>query len=168
MKIAFVSDTHDHKENIQKIFEALEKEGIRNVVHLGDLISPFNFKFIREVYSGNLYVIFGNNDGEKLYLKEQAKEYGVTLLRYPQLLEISGIKLVVMHEPFMVEQLAKSGDFDIVAYGHTHKLHIEKIGNTLIINPGEACGYLTGKATFVIVETDTRDSKVLEVSYERR
>ncbi|MEO0273125.1 MAG: metallophosphoesterase [candidate division WOR-3 bacterium] len=167
MKIGFVADTHDHKENIIKIFKVFQEEGIKNVFHLGDLISPFNFKFIREVYFGNLYMVFGNNDGEKLFLTEQAKAFGVSILKHPEVLDINGFKVVAMHEPFMIEELGGSGKFDVVAYGHTHKIHLERINNTLIVNPGEACGYLTGKATFVVVETKTLEYEIREVKNER-
>ncbi|MGB4239264.1 MAG: metallophosphoesterase [Candidatus Hydrothermia bacterium] len=167
MRIGFVSDTHDHKEAIYAAFEDMERERIRNVVHLGDLISPFNFKFIREVYTGNLFVVFGNNDGERLFLSEMAKEHKISLLKLPQKLEISGVRILVMHEPFMVEELAESQKFNVVAYGHTHKIHLEKVGKTLIVNPGEACGYLTGKKTFVIYESDSAVYEVREIKSER-
>ncbi len=162
MKIGFVSDTHDNKEAIQLAFSYFEREGIRNVIHLGDLISPFNLRFLREVYTGSLYYLFGNNDGERLFLTEQAKELGVAVFKLPQILDINGIKIVAMHEPFAILELAETQKFRIVAYGHTHKLHIEKIGKTHIINPGEACGYLTGKRTFVIFDTDKDICEVRE------
>jgi len=163
MKIGIVSDTHDHKEKILKIFKSFEEEGIKEVVHLGDLISPFNFGFIRSVYSGNLYVVFGNNDGEKLYLVEQARVHNIQIFPRPRELTIGSVKLVVMHEPFMVKELAETQKFHIVAYGHTHRIHLEKVGSTFIINPGEACGYLTGKATFAIFDGDKFDCDIREV-----
>jgi putative phosphoesterase len=162
MKIGFISDTHDHKEAIQSAFSYFEKEGIRNVIHLGDLISPFNFRFIREVYTGNLYYVFGNNDGERLFLIEQAKEFQVATFKLPQVIDINGIKIIIMHEPFVVKELAETQKFKIVAYGHTHKLHIEKVGETYIINPGEACGYLTGKRTFVVFDAERDICEVRE------
>uniref|UniRef100_A0A7V3KML7 Phosphoesterase n=1 Tax=candidate division WOR-3 bacterium TaxID=2052148 RepID=A0A7V3KML7_UNCW3 len=162
MKIGFISDTHDHKEAIQSAFSYFEKEGIRNVIHLGDLISPFNFRFIREVYTGNLYYVFGNNDGERLFLVEQAKEFQVATFKLPQVIDINGIKIIIMHEPFVVKELAETQKFKIVAYGHTHKLHIEKVGETHIINPGEACGYLTGKRTFVVFDAERDICEVRE------
>jgi len=162
MKIGFISDTHDHKEAIRSAFSYFEKEGIRNVIHLGDLISPFNFRFIREVYTGNLYYVFGNNDGERLFLIEQAKEFQVATFKLPQVIDINGIKIIIMHEPFVVKELAETQKFKIVAYGHTHKLHIEKVGETHIINPGEACGYLTGKRTFVVFDAERDICEVRE------
>lgn len=162
MKIAFISDTHDNKEAIQFAFSYFEREGIRNVIHLGDLISPFNFRFIREVYTGNLYYVFGNNDGERLFLVEQAKEFNVAVFKLPHILDINGVKIAAMHEPFAILELAETQKFKIVAYGHTHKLHVEKRVETYIINPGEACGYLTGRKTFVIFNADEDTCEVRE------
>lgn len=70
------------------------------------------------------------------------------------MIEIQGKKIALMHEPQMIDALAQSGNFDIVIYGHTHEVDIRKINNTLIINPGEACGWLYGKATVVLLNLD--------------
>ena len=47
---------------------------------------------------------------------------------------------------------------DIVLYGHTHKLNIEKINrckkDILLINPGEVCGWLYNKSSLVILDLE--------------
>lgn len=166
MKIGIISDTHDNIPVIKKIFKRFEDSGIKNVIHLGDIISPFVFKFIREVYTGNLYVVFGNNDGEKLFLKEMAKKFNIALYRTPHILELNGKTIAMMHEPLFIEELPQVGMFDVVAFGHTHEFVSKKIGKTLLINPGEACGYLTGKSTYVELDLSTMEMS-LEVLNER-
>ncbi len=89
--------------------------------------------------------MFWNNDGVKLLLKEKYHEKGVGE-RYedPYEFELAKKKLIVTHRPKIVEALALSGAYDVVIYGHTHEAEIEKKGKTLVVNPGECCGYLTG------------------------
>ncbi len=163
MKLGFISDTHDNKEVIINAFKFFEENGIRNVFHLGDLISPFNLRFIREVYTGSLYLVLGNNDGEEVFISQLAKEFNVNLFRTPQVLDVSGIRIALMHEPFAINELAESQKFDVVAYGHTHKIHLEFIGKTFVVNPGEACGYLTGKRSFVVYDTSSKTYKLEEI-----
>ncbi len=163
MKIAVISDTHDNKSAIIEAFRKIEAKGIRLTFHLGDIISPFVSDFIREVYSGDLVAILGNNDGEKFFLKKKFEINGFELKELkPVKMELEGRKILLMHEPVEVDSLAKSGDFDIILYGHLHKIDRRKVGNTLILNPGEACGYLTGKRSFAVIDLETLDAEVIE------
>jgi predicted phosphodiesterase len=41
----------------------------------------------------------------------------------------------------------------------------EKYENgVLVVNPGELCGYLTGKPTFAIIDTDKVEAEIIELS----
>ena len=44
---------------------------------------------------------------------------------------------------------------DIVIHGSSHLQSQKKISNTLVINPGEACGWIHGKCTAAILDTET-------------
>jgi uncharacterized protein len=56
-----------------------------------------------------------------------------------------------MHEPVFLDALRDSKHFDLIIYGHTHVLRVET-ARPVIINPGELCGYITGKASAVIFD----------------
>ncbi|MBE3116942.1 metallophosphoesterase family protein, partial [Candidatus Bathyarchaeota archaeon] len=47
--------------------------------------------------------------------------------------------------------------------GHSHNKGIENRGKTLLINPGELCGYLTGKATIAILDTEKNQARIIEL-----
>ena len=163
MKIAVISDTHDNIDAIKKAFQLIENRGIGLTLHLGDIVSPFVADFIKSVYSGKLIAILGNNDGEKFFLKKKFEGNGFELKELkPVTLELEGRKIIMMHEPIEIKSLAKSGDFDVILYGHLHEIENRKEGNTLILNPGEACGYLTGKRTFAILDLKTLSAEVIE------
>jgi len=46
-------------------------------------------------------------------------------------------------------------------HGHIHEAKAYKKGKTLIINPGEACGYLTHKPSIAVLNTETLDVKIV-------
>jgi putative phosphoesterase len=66
----------------------------------------------------------------------------------------------------LLKSLINANYYDIVVYGHTHKAETYNVGKTLAINPGEACGYLTGQATMMIL--DMAQLAVKTVSLENK
>ncbi len=134
-----------------------EKRGVKTVFHCGDIVSPF----VIPLFEGyDLHAVFGNNDGEWLFLKEKA---GDSIAKGPRELIVQGKRVALMHEPFLLEAIVKSGMYDFVFYGHTHELDIRREGKTLVVNPGEACGYLTGKSSAVFLDPESGDYEVLEL-----
>jgi putative phosphoesterase len=59
-----------------------------------------------------------------------------------------------MHQPKFLESLVAASNFDLVIYGHTHKVDIRE-GKPLIINPGETGGWLCGQSTVVTLDVKT-------------
>ena len=53
--------------------------------------------------------------------------------------------------------------FDAVVYGHAHVTASKNNGKTLIVSPGELCGYLTGKSTLALLDTVKREAKIIEL-----
>jgi len=56
-----------------------------------------------------------------------------------------------------------SGYFNAVIHGHSHNKSIELKAKTLVINPGELCGYLTGKASFALLDTTKAEARIVEL-----
>ncbi len=160
MKIGIISDTHDNIEAIKNFFSIFEEIGIKTVIHLGDLISPFVLDWINEVYSGHLILVKGNNDGELLFTMEKIKKYGYEYYEDPAILDIGGKKLAIMHKPIFLEELIETDSLDFILYGHTHKIDNREAGKVKIINPGEACGYLTNSKSYAILDLKTGEVKI--------
>jgi len=53
----------------------------------------------------------------------------------------------------LTEALVACGKYDLVVTGHTHKVVEQRIGSTLLLNPGSAHGF-DGRATVMLVDTD--------------
>jgi len=160
MKLGIIADTHDNMPKIARAVELFNDEAVDLVVHAGDFISPITaneFQRLNAPFIG----VFGNNDGERLYLTERFKEIGKI---YPDYHEFTfgGKKGVVMHEPKFIDALVKSELYDLVIYGHTHEIDIRE-GKTVVVNPGEACGWLTGRATAVLLDSETMKPQLIDI-----
>lgn len=152
MVIGVISDTHDNLPVVKKAFKMLNEMDIKTVVHCGDIVSPFVVEYFD---CEKLYAVFGNNDGDRILLKERFEKKGFVIKNGPESFEIEGKNILVMHEPRELEHFRKE-NYHLILYGHTHKLDIgEKI-----INPGELSGWLSDLRTFVTIELETLDFKV--------
>ena len=157
MKIGIITDSHDHRENLKKAVEIFNDAKVDKVLHAGDLVAPFTKRELGNL-TMPLICVFGNNDGERLGLKQAFGEIYVPPLH----MTIDGKKIVLMHEPDNLEAVAESGHFDIVIYGHTHNIDIRR-EKSLIFNPGESCGWLTGKSHIAILDLKTLHHELIEL-----
>ena len=158
-KLASLSDTHDHMDRIAKAVALLQSKGAEGLLHLGDFVAPFALKAILK-FNGPLYAIFGNNDGEKIGLKKLFPE----LKDGPCVFELGGRKLGVAHS---VEEIPDAyREFcDGIFYGHSHaRVHIPKEGaRPLELNPGEGCGWLTGRPSCAMLDLESMTAEIFEI-----
>lgn len=152
MRIAIISDTHD---NIWKLDSAMPQLVESDVVlHCGDLISPFMVTKLAQGMQGKpVHLVWGNNDGDKRLLTLMAVQAGNV---HPHGdfadLTLGGLKIAITHYPEIARAVAESGRYDLVCYGHDHTAHEEKVGRTLLLNPGEVMG-LNGRSTMALFAT---------------
>ena len=124
-----------------------------------DLVSPFVSIPLREL-NIEFTAVFGNNDGERLGL---SNVFRGKIHRPPYPLELGGKNVLLMHEPDNLDLLSASGRFDAIVYGHTHEADI-RTGKTIVVNPGEACGWLKGRRTIAVWDLDSGDVDLIPFS----
>jgi putative phosphoesterase len=165
-----VSDSHDNRENIIKAVSIINDKGVDALIHCGDFIAPFVKRWFDKLNNSikkNFYGVFGNNDGERLYMTQflgQICEFAKN--GNELIIELGGKRIWVSHMPKQetIEALANSKKFDIILSGHTHIAVNKKYDNgVLVVNPGEVCGYLTDKPTFAIINTETLEAEIIEI-----
>ncbi len=165
MLIGTISDTHDNLPAIQKAVTALNEQKVELVLHAGDYIAGFVIPQLAKL-NCRLIGVFGNNDGDHELLKKRFSETSNCTLR-DRFAEITlgdyRIALLHGHEAELLDSVVNSGYFNAVVHGHSHKLGIQNRGKTLVINPGEICGYLTGKSTLAVLDTDAQQAKIIEL-----
>jgi putative phosphoesterase len=164
MKIAILSDSHDNWQNLEKAIKIVNKNKCEILLFAGDLITPSALPMILEKFKGREgHLIFGNNEGEKFgYTKLALESKRFTLHGDTYEGEIDGVKIFMNHYPRIAELAAKSGEFDLVIHGHNHTAKDEKVGNTILLNPGEIKG-VKGQASFAVFDTKTKEVKEMKI-----
>lgn len=180
MKIAIMSDSHDNIPNMEKALKYINEQGINFIIHCGDLAAP---SMLTQVmipnFKGQIHLVYGNV-GDNDLLDEMTKPYkNVKVHGERGEVEVEGKKTSLAsesrrvgfcHFPDEAKQMAQTGQFDIVFYGHTHKPWEENYQPTTInsqpvriVNPGTLAGMFY-KATFAIYDTssDKLELKILE------
>ena len=165
MKIAIISDVHDNAHNLVLTLEQIYKTDAERIIFFGD--------FVGAAIAGLLvksklpvYAIWGNNDGDKSLITKFSFGEGSNLeigLDIFDEIEIEDRKLFLTHYPLIAKSMAKSGNYDAVFYGHNHLKNKEKIGECLLLNPGEIGAYKTAECTFAIYNTKTNDAEIILV-----
>ena len=64
MKIAVISDSHDHIDNLRKAIKIIKTENIDYTIHCGDFCAPFIIKELSTL-EHEVFGVFGNVDGDK-------------------------------------------------------------------------------------------------------
>lgn len=172
MIIGIMSDTHDHLPLVDKAVKKLLDEKSEMVLHCGDYVSPFVIPHFKP-FKGRFIGVFGNNDGDHEFLKRRFAEFGLEMRGEFAEVKIAGLRIALLHggEPGgppgaseLLKSLTESDCYDVIAHGHDHEAKVVKKGKTLIINPGEVCGYLTSKATIAILDTKTMDVNIISLN----
>jgi putative phosphoesterase len=155
-RIGIISDTHDRLDKVREAVALLNRLKPDRVVHCGDVIAPF---VLNEMSALTMPVVavYGNCDGDRAALKQRADALGFALNEGPFGFEFGGKRIVVSHKP-----LSPAPECDFYLHGHTHKLRHEG-SRPVIVNPGEACGWLFGRSTVAVLDTDTADVEFLDL-----
>jgi putative phosphoesterase len=162
MRIAVLSDTHDNLPALERAVALLGEVRPALVLHAGDFISPFTARVLRPLSEHGIEFagIFGNNDGERFGLRAAYGDIG-PIHEDPHGFEVAGRRVLMTHREVLVDALAESGRYDIVVYGHTHRVDV-RTSTCLVLNPGEACGWLTGRCTLAILDPEAMSAEIVE------
>jgi uncharacterized protein len=181
MKLAILSDIHDHIWNLHAALDACRDA--EAMICCGDLCSPFIVNLLADGFPGPIHIVFGNNDGDQLRIARNAARYEGRVRLHGEFAilppEECGIRIAVNHYPAIAEGLAASGEYDLVCYGHDHRIRVDgplsllnRIAQlprrTSIINPGAIMGYdpaanATIPATFVRLVTESMTGEIYEI-----
>jgi hypothetical protein len=171
MRIAIVSDIHDNLWNLAAAIRAVGDADA--LICCGDLCSPFVIdelaKFPKEVH-----IVFGNNDADLFRITAKASKKPNCRL-HGELFETSfdNVRFAVNHFDYLARPMSKSGDYDVVCFGHNHELEVSRAGGCLRINPGPIMGakFPSGQwedvmPTFAVYDTASKTPEIYEI--ERR
>jgi len=163
--VGLIADTHDNLPMVEKAIRRLNEENVGLVLHSGDYIAPFVIPKFKEL-KARLIGVFGNNDGDRQLLRKRFSEQEHLDIRGNfARVTVDSLKIALLHgdDEELLKALIESRSFDVVVHGHVHKAGVYQEGKTLVVNPGEVCGYLSGKSTIALFDTINREAKIVEL-----
>lgn len=162
MQVGVISDIHDHIGKLEKATAALS--GVDVVICCGDLCSPFIVRQLGESFNQDVHIVFGNNDADLFRISGIAAKYpNIHLHGEFCELELDSRKFAINHFDNIGRAIARSDDYDVVCFGHNHKFELSHEGDTLIINPGEIMGGLSGESTCVVYNTHEHSAQRIDL-----
>jgi uncharacterized protein len=144
MRIGIISDTHGKLR--AEVFEHFADVDL--IVHAGDIGPPGILEDLGIL--APVVAVYGNTDD-------------MTIRRIVPAVaeqEVGGLRMTVTHgdafgSPTPAALRAAYPAADIIAYGHTHRQHIDESGDSLVLNPGSAGAARFGlKPSIAIVEIE--------------
>ncbi len=163
MRVGLMSDSHDRVPAIAEFVKQLQAAGVGMVLHAGDYCSPFSLGPFEDAHM-SLAGVFGQNDGDPGGLRARAQgAIGLELFESPHSFEIGGRRILLVHDLKDIPERSIESH-EIVVHGHQHRQEMKSRGETLIVNPGESCGWVNGTPTAAIIDLDTRHVEFLALS----
>ncbi|MBK8645652.1 MAG: YfcE family phosphodiesterase [Gemmatimonadetes bacterium] len=156
MLVGLLSDTHDRLPAIRALLQYMQERGVGIVLHAGDYCAPFSLKPFIEL-NMPMVGVFGRNDGDREGIRAYAQQgMGIELFESPHSFELGGQRMLLVHD--LVDASPRSLEsHGVVVHGFSHREEMMIRGETLIVNPGEGCGWLHGEPGGAILDTDTKD-----------
>lgn len=157
MLVGVISDTHDNLPKVARACELFRERGVEAVLHAGDFVAPFALKVL--VNSAlPVTAVFGNNDGERDGLAGVCDD----LHEPPHRFELGGRVVVLSHEPDRLTDEVVAGA-DVLIHGHNHVAETARRDGCLLVNPGEAGGWLSGHCTVAVVDLARLDAEIIDL-----
>lgn len=155
LRIGLISDTHGLLR--PDVHRALA--GVSLILHAGDVCGDEILDELEVI--APVQAVFGNCDPpDARGLRERLD------------LELGGLRVHVSHghelgRPGPAKVAAAHPDADVCVYGHTHRQLIERVGKTLVVNPGAAGPRrfdLVPSVAILAIEDGRAEAQVVELA----
>jgi putative phosphoesterase len=162
MKVGILADTHDRLPAISEFLRLFREAGCNMVLHAGDYCAPFAMTPFIDAHLP-MAGIFGRNDGDIEGLRAAAQSaVGVELFESPHSFKLGPHSILLVHDIGDVHARSLA-QHEFVIHGSTHQQEMKTRGETLIINPGEACGWVYGSPTAAILDLETKHVEFIKL-----
>ncbi len=91
---------------------------------------------------------------------EAAIGVGTELYESPHSVVVNGQRILLVHD---IAEVGKRSleEHTMVIHGCSHRQEVHTNDTTLIVNPGEACGWLYGQPSAAILDLETKQVELL-------
>lgn len=163
MLVGLMADSHDRIPAVAELLQQMRERGATMVLHSGDYVSPLVFKPFEDLHM-TLAGVFGRNDGDPQGLLSRADAgFGLEIFESPHSFEVAGKQILLVHDIADVSKRSIAGHA-VVVHGFTHQQSMKSEGDTLVVNPGEACGWLHGTPGAALLDLDTNKVQFLSLT----
>ena len=160
MKVGLMADSHDRVPAVAELLRQMREEGATMVLHAGDYVSQLILKPFEDLHM-TLAGVFGKNDGDHQSLQSRASAgLGLELFESPHSFEVAGHQILLVHDIGDVQKRSVTAH-SVVVHGFMHKQSLKREGDTVIVNPGETCGWIYGIPGAAILDLDTKEVQML-------
>jgi putative phosphoesterase len=156
VRIGLLSDTHDRVPAVAELLRRFAANGVQLVMHAGDYCAPFSLLPLREA-SIPLLGVFGRNDGDHdgLAAAAAALPAGGEIYDSPHSFEVGRHTVLLIHD-LSTANARSLESHHVIVHGCAHNAEMKERGGALLVNPGEACGWLNGPPTGAILDLAAR------------
>ncbi len=161
MRLGIISDTHGAIENTQRAVRMLESLDVDHLLHCGDIGTP---EIVELLAPWPTEFVFGNCDYDKAPLRKamKATAHHTCHEEFADLrLANVSIALLHSHDKRRFDMLKQNNKHRLVCYGHTHLAAMERIDETLVLNPGAI--YRANPHSIAIVELPRIEATIVEI-----
>lgn len=160
-RLGIVSDTHAHVAFTRQAIATLENQQVDEVIHCGDIGSAE----IPPLFAAwPTHFVFGNVDHRTRELKHAiaTTAHHTCHGKYGQITR-DGREIAFLHsdDRRLFTDVVHQRGLDLVCYGHTHIAKQERVGDTLVLNPGAI--YRADPHTVAIVDLPQLSVTLLEI-----
>ena len=159
MRIGIVSDTHNMLRNVERIVALFDGAAVDRVVHTGDITQAKTLEIFGRMRA-RLVGVFGNNDLERDSLEAACRAHRLEFSEPPLQLEWAGRRISVVHDPQDLHP-GLLDDCHVALHGHDHRQRIERVGETLVVNPGECAGHMAGLNAIGVLDLASLETELL-------
>jgi putative phosphoesterase len=127
----------------------LESLHVDHVLHCGDIGSC---EIVPLFSAWPTHFVFGNVDYDRVTLTQAIKVVGQTCYDQFGSLRMEECDIAFLHgdDSRRLDQAIRDGRWQLVCHGHTHVARCERIGKTLVLNPGAV--YRANPHSIAVVE----------------
>ncbi len=154
MHLAIISDLHDNLINLKQCLDWCKESKIQKIICCGDVGNQETILYLSANFSGEIFLVEGNAE---TYQLEDLKP--LTNIKFFGLLgkiETENLNIGFCHkEKDIPGLLIDNSQLDFIFYGHSHKPWLEKMGKTMMANPGNLAGIFFAP-TFAVLNTENK------------
>ncbi len=163
MKIGLMADSHDRIPAVAELLRLMREAGATMVLHAGDYVSPLALKPFDDMHM-TLQGVFGRNDGDHQGLLSRAgAAIGLEIFESPHSFDVAGHQILLVHDIADVQKRSVKRH-SVVVHGFAHQQSMKTQAETILVNPGEACGWMYGTPGAAVLDLDTKQVEFLTLS----